>query len=153
MFARCLVAAALAASIAGSASAEYTTEYYVAQDPTTKKCTIIHKKTATTTTNDVQSFTVSIVFSSSRESLLVERASRLLRLGDIGAARMILAFADDNGSARAAFMLAETYDPLVLSTWAAAGTRADPAKARELYARAYAAGIPEAKERSGALLN
>jgi hypothetical protein len=84
---------------------------------------------------------------------LLKRASRLLRLGDIGAARMVLALAHDNGSARAVFMLAETYDPLVLSTWKAAGTGADPTKARELYARAYAGGIAEAKKRSNALPN
>jgi hypothetical protein len=82
---------------------------------------------------------------------LIERASGLLRLGDIGGARLVLAAASDNGSARATFMLAETYDPRVLSTWNAMGTSADPAKARELYAKAYAGGIAEARARSEAL--
>jgi hypothetical protein len=84
---------------------------------------------------------------------LLERASRLLQLGDIGAARLILALAHDKGSAPAAFMLAETYNPLVLATWNVAGTRADAVKARALYARAYAGGIIEAKERLGDLPN
>lgn len=82
---------------------------------------------------------------------LIERASGLLGQGDIGAARLILALAQDLGNARAAFMLAETYDPLVLSSWTALGTRADPAKAHELYAKAYADGIGEAKARLEAL--
>jgi hypothetical protein len=84
---------------------------------------------------------------------LIRRASELLRWGDIGAARIVLALAHDNGSAHAAFLLAETYDPWVLSIWKAAGIRADPAKARELYARAYAGGMAQAKERSDALPN
>jgi hypothetical protein len=82
---------------------------------------------------------------------LLERASGLLRLGDVGGARIVLGLAHENGSARATFMLAETYDPLVLSTWSTFGTRADSAKARELYTQAYAAGIIEAKARSDAL--
>jgi hypothetical protein len=82
---------------------------------------------------------------------LIDRASGLLRLGDIGGARLVLAIASENGSARATFMLAQTYDPRVLSTWNAMGTRADAAKARELYAKAYAGGIAEAKARSEAL--
>ena len=82
---------------------------------------------------------------------LLQRASGLLRLGDIGGARVVLAVAHDNGSTHAAFMLAETYDPLVLSIWKAVGIRADSARARELYARAYVGGIAQGKERSDAL--
>ncbi len=82
---------------------------------------------------------------------LLERASGLLRLGNVGGARIVLGLAHENGSARATFMLAETYDPLVLSTWSTFGTRANSAKARELYTQAYAAGIIEAKARSDAL--
>jgi len=53
----------------------------------------------------------------------------------------------DKGSARAAFILAETYDSRMLRTWGTYGTRADNDKARELYARAAAAGIEAAQER------
>ena len=48
-------------------------------------------------------------------------------------------------------MLAETYDPLILSTWGTYGTRGDATKARELYAKAHAGGIQEAKDRFDAL--
>ncbi|WP_334404895.1 hypothetical protein [Bradyrhizobium sp. AZCC 2289] len=82
---------------------------------------------------------------------LLARASALLGQGNIGAARTVLERAVETGSAQASFMLAETYDPLVLSTWKTFGTRGDVTKARELYAKALAGGIQEAKDRSVAL--
>ncbi len=82
---------------------------------------------------------------------LLARASALLGQGNIGAARIVLERAAETGSAQASFMLAETYDPLVLSTWRTYGTRGDATKARELYAKAHAGGIQEAKDRSDAL--
>jgi hypothetical protein len=82
---------------------------------------------------------------------LLARASALLGQGNIGAARIVLERAVETGSAQASFMLAETYDPLVLSTWKTYGTRGDATKARELYAKAHAGGIQEAKDRSDAL--
>ena len=82
---------------------------------------------------------------------LLARASNLLGQGNIGAARIVLERAAEMGSVQASFMLAETYDPLVLSTWRTYGTRGDATKARELYAKAYAGGIQEAKVRSDAL--
>jgi hypothetical protein len=44
-------------------------------------------------------------------------------------------------------MLAETYDARVLQSWRARGISGDLAKARELYERAQAGGIEDAKER------
>jgi hypothetical protein len=82
---------------------------------------------------------------------LLARASALLGQGNIGAARVVLERAAETGSAQAIFMLAETYDPLVLSTWRTFGTRGDATKARELYAKAHAGGIQEAKDRFDAL--
>jgi ElaB/YqjD/DUF883 family membrane-anchored ribosome-binding protein len=82
---------------------------------------------------------------------LLARASALISQGNIGAARIVLERAVETGSAQASFMLAETYDPLVLSTWKTYGTRGDVTKARELYAKALAGGIQEAKDRSVAL--
>jgi hypothetical protein len=82
---------------------------------------------------------------------LVERANALLGQGNIGAARVVLERAAEAGSAQATFRLAETYDPLVLSTWGTYGTRGDATKARELYAKAYDGGIKAAKDRSDAL--
>jgi hypothetical protein len=82
---------------------------------------------------------------------LLTRAGQFLSQGDISAARIVLERARDIGSAEAGYRLAETYDPLMLSSWRTLGTRADPAKARELYARAYADGIEQAKDRMNAL--
>ena len=48
-------------------------------------------------------------------------------------------------------MLAETYDARVLQSWRARGISGDLAKARELYERAQAGGIEDARERINAL--
>jgi hypothetical protein len=82
---------------------------------------------------------------------LLTRADLFLRQGDISAARVVLERAIDMGSTEAGYRLAETYDPVVLSSWRTLGTRGDPAKARDLYARAYADGIQQAKDRMNAL--
>ena len=82
---------------------------------------------------------------------LIARASALLGQGDIGAARIVLELAAESGNARASFMLAETYDPAILTAWGTYGTRSDVTKARELYAKAHAGGIQEAKYRLNAL--
>jgi flagellar biosynthesis GTPase FlhF len=82
---------------------------------------------------------------------LIARAGLFLSQGDINAARIVLERALDIGSAEAGYRLAETYDPQMLSTWRTLGTRGDPAKARELYSRAYANGIEQAKDRMNAL--
>jgi TPR repeat protein len=82
---------------------------------------------------------------------LVALASALLGRGDIGAARIVLERAVETGSAQASFTLAETYDPRILPKWGTYGTRGDAKKARDLYAKAEAEGIKEAKERVDAL--
>jgi len=82
---------------------------------------------------------------------LIERASGLLGQGNIGAARIVLERAAESGNARASFMLAETYDPAILSAWGTYGTRGEAAKAREHYAKAHAGGIQEAKGRLDAM--
>jgi len=82
---------------------------------------------------------------------LMVRAGALLGQGNISAARTVLERAAETGSARASFTLAETYDPVILSTWGTYGTRGDATKAREHYAKAHAGGIQEAKDRLDAL--
>jgi hypothetical protein len=82
---------------------------------------------------------------------LMVRARALLDQGNIGAARIVLGRAAEMGSAQASFMLAETYDPVILSAWRTYGTRGDATKARDLYAKAHAGGIQEAKSRFDAL--
>jgi len=89
--------------------------------------------------------------SPTNEDKLLARARALVLQGNIDGARLWLERALATGSARAAFDLAETYDPHVLSSLRTYGVRGDPAKARELYSRAYISGIPEAKERIEAL--
>jgi len=79
------------------------------------------------------------------------RARVLLGQGNIGAARIVLERAAEIGSAQADFMLAETYDPNILAAWGTYGTRGEAIKARELYEKAQAGGILEAKDRSNAL--
>jgi hypothetical protein len=82
---------------------------------------------------------------------LMARASLLLSQGNIGAARTVLDRAAETGSALALFALAETYDPIILAAWGTFGTQGDAAKARELYARAFAGGVQEARDRLDAL--
>jgi hypothetical protein len=82
---------------------------------------------------------------------LLARAGSLIARGNIGAARVVLERTGESGNARANFMLAETYDPAILLAWGTYGTRGDAAKARELYTKAHAGGIQEAKERLSAL--
>ncbi|QOZ11161.1 hypothetical protein [Bradyrhizobium sp. CCBAU 51765] len=85
------------------------------------------------------------------EARLIPRAKALLDQGNIGAARIVLELAAEKDIAQASFMLAETYDPAVLSAWGTYGTRGEAAKARELYAKAHRGGIRQAKERLDAL--
>lgn len=82
---------------------------------------------------------------------LMSRASQLLKQGDVGAARLVLERAAEMGSAPALFMLAQTFDPLILSAWGTLGTHGDVEKARLFYANAFAGGVPEAKDRLAAL--
>jgi hypothetical protein len=81
------------------------------------------------------------------EQRLLARANALLRQADISGARLLLEHALERGSAQAAFMLAETYDARVLRSWGTRGISGDLTKARELYERAQAGGIEDAKER------
>lgn len=82
---------------------------------------------------------------------LMGRANELLAQGDIGGARIVLERAVEMGSAKASFIIAETYDPRVLSGWKTYGTRGDLSKARQFYAKAAAGGIEEAKKRLASL--
>jgi TPR repeat protein len=85
------------------------------------------------------------------EQRLLARANALLRQADISGARPLLEHALEHGSARAAFMLAETYDTRVLESWRARGISGDLAKARKLYERAQEGGIEDARKRIEAL--
>jgi hypothetical protein len=82
---------------------------------------------------------------------LVARAERLIQSGDISGARLLLERALQTGTPRAAFLLAETFDPHALSRLGVRGMRGDAQKARESYAHALALGVGEAAERIEAL--
>ena len=81
---------------------------------------------------------------------LMARASLLLSQGNIVAARTVLDRAAETGSAAALFALAETYDATILAAWGTVGTQGDADKARELYAKAFAGGVQEARDRLNA---
>jgi hypothetical protein len=82
---------------------------------------------------------------------LMARARLLLGQGDIAGARFVLEHAVELGSAPALFVLAETYDPAILSAWGTFGTQGDVGKARELYAKALVGGVQQAADRLNAL--
>ena len=84
---------------------------------------------------------------SSEEARLVARADWLIKQSDFTGARLLLEHALERGSARAAFLMAETYDWRRLRAMQAYGVRGDPDKARELYELAAVAGIEQARER------
>jgi hypothetical protein len=83
------------------------------------------------------------------EELLAD-ARRLLRGGDIGGARKVLAAPETAHSGSLTFLLAETYDPNVLPG-ALKGTMANPERARALYRKARDLGDGRAQDRLDAL--
>ena len=89
--------------------------------------------------------------SSAEEAKLLARAESLIKQFDFASARLLLAYALEKGSARAAFMMAETYDPQILRSLQLYGVHGDAEKAREFYQLAAEAGIEKAQERVEAL--
>jgi len=89
--------------------------------------------------------------SSADEARLVARAESLIKQSDFSGARLLLEHALEKGSARAAFMMAETYDWRMLRTLQAYGVRGHTEKARQLYELASAGGTENAQERLEAL--
>jgi hypothetical protein len=82
---------------------------------------------------------------------LVRRAQELLASGDLPAARMLLRRAADAQSARAALLLAKTFDPITLRQLSTADPGPDLAQARNWYQRAKEWGAPEAQRQLDAL--
>lgn len=82
---------------------------------------------------------------------LVSRAEELFRQGDVSGARLLLERVLASGHARGAFLLAETFDPNVLSKLGTLGLKGDAAKAREFYRQAQTLGMVQARERLEAL--
>jgi TPR repeat protein len=67
--------------------------------------------------------------------------------GDLAAARSLFESAAEAGDARAAFALAETYDPIMLLRRGERGFAPDVAVARSWYERAQEYGSSEASQR------
>jgi hypothetical protein len=82
---------------------------------------------------------------------LMVRARQLIDQGNIMAARSMLERASESGYPQAVFALAETFDPNQLAAWGTVGTQGDAARARQLYQKALAGGVPEADARLKAL--
>ncbi|MET3912063.1 TPR repeat protein [Bradyrhizobium sp. S3.3.6] len=84
---------------------------------------------------------------------LMARAGSLMTVGDIAAARLLLERAANAQDATAAFLLAQTYDPIVLGTKDTRSITADAAAARDWYQRAAALGSADAQQRLALLSN
>ena len=91
------------------------------------------------------------VASAAEEAKLIARAEFLIGQGDVAGARRFLERAVEGQSARAAFLLAETYDARILRTMQVYGVRGDTHRALELYKMASDGGIDKARERMSAL--
>jgi hypothetical protein len=84
---------------------------------------------------------------------MTTRARKLLALGDIAAARLLLERAATAQDGTAAFLLAQTYDPAVLGVRDARSTAPDPAMARDWYRKAAGLGSADAQQRLAQLQN
>jgi hypothetical protein len=79
---------------------------------------------------------------------MVKRGAELMANGNLGAARVVLQPAAEAGDARAAFSLAETYDPFVLDRLGAkGGITSSVALARRWYDAARSLGSAAAPAR------
>jgi hypothetical protein len=84
---------------------------------------------------------------------LLKRAQGMLEVGDLSGARLLLERAADAHEAKAAFLLAQTYDPAVIGTPDARSTAPDPAAAKLWYQKAAQFGSQEAQLRLAQLQN
>ncbi len=78
---------------------------------------------------------------------LIKRGEQFAAKGDLAAARLLFQRAAEAGDARAAFAVAETYDPAALRRWGEQGLAPDLAMARAWYERARKLGSTEASQR------
>jgi hypothetical protein len=83
--------------------------------------------------------------SEDENAALLEQATGMLKSGDFEAARLIYVELAAHGSGRAAFLLAQSYDPEVLQAHFLVGMKPDSAKARQWYFRAAELGDREAQ--------
>jgi hypothetical protein len=84
---------------------------------------------------------------------LMKRAKGLMDVGDIASARLLLERAAGAHEAKAALLLAQTYDPAVLGTPDMRSITPDPAMARRWYQKAAELGSAEAQQRLAQMQN
>jgi TPR repeat protein len=84
-------------------------------------------------------------------AMLQKRADLMLASGDLSAARLILGRLAETGNGRAAYQLAQTYDPAFLRQVGSIGLTSDIARARSWYEKARDLGFAPATERLQAL--
>jgi hypothetical protein len=84
---------------------------------------------------------------------LLKRAQTLMDAGDIASARLFLERAAGAHDAKAALLLAQTYDPAVLGPTDLRTITADPATARLWYQKAADFGSEEARSRLAQMTN
>ncbi|MGJ4943027.1 hypothetical protein ACQR1W_20785 [Bradyrhizobium sp. HKCCYLS1011] len=82
---------------------------------------------------------------------LIRRAQEMLAMGNVKGARALLLRASDAHDPRAAYALAQTYDPTVSHQSSAADAATDLALSRSWYQRAREWGAPEAQRQLDAL--
>ena len=80
-------------------------------------------------------------------ALYASRGDQMLAIKDISAARRFYEYAANAGSARAATVLARTFDPSFLSQLGVVGLRPDPAQAAVWYQKAAELGNRDAENR------
>ena len=89
--------------------------------------------------------------SANEAASLVRRAQELLASGDLQVARAFLTRAAEAHDARAALLLAKTFDPIVSKQSGVPDVGPDLAQARNWYQRARELGSPEAQRQLDAL--
>lgn len=85
---------------------------------------------------------------SEEQSRLLERAKQHIKSGLIAAARMIYKKLADEGSAQAAFELAQTFDPDFLKSTTIVGLNPDIEQARKWYQKAAEMGLDSARAKA-----
>ncbi len=89
--------------------------------------------------------------SDAEEKALMQRASGLLKNGDVAGARLLYENLAMRGSAKGAFSLGQTYDPDFLKTIFVKGMKADIETAKKWYQKAAELGYADAKARLSTL--
>ena len=79
--------------------------------------------------------------------VLLRSGQEMMKIGDIAAARPVLRRAAEAGNSEAAFLLASTFDPIVLREFGVIGLTPDVTQALSWYEKASELGSGEAKRR------